>query len=118
MDVFPYSVITQATLDQLSQLNPSAHFDVRRFRMNLVLHTSGTGFTENAWVGRGLSIGDGVELSVTMPTPRCVMVTLPQTNLPPDLQVLKSLVHYNRLDIMGPGCFPVQVFIPVWKPKG
>ena len=74
--------------------------------MNLVVKSFDAGFVENKWVGNALAIGKNVRLLVTMPDPRCVMVTLPQNGLPKDTNVLKTLVEHNRLDIMGGGEFP------------
>ena len=39
-DLFPLSVLTTSTLDQLSELEPESRFDARRFRMNVIVDTS------------------------------------------------------------------------------
>lgn len=106
LDVFPVSAISTSTLEQLHQLQPESNFDVRRFRMNVVVKTNGSGFVENSWVGSTLTIGKNVRLMVAMPDPRCVMVTLPQNGIPKDTNILRTLVEHNRLDIMGGGKFP------------
>ncbi|MEX2594937.1 MAG: MOSC N-terminal beta barrel domain-containing protein [Anditalea sp.] len=106
LDVFPVSVISTSTLEQLHQLRPESNFDVRRFRMNVVVKSFATGFIDNQWVGNALAIGKNVKLIITMPDPRCVMVTLPQDGIPKDTNVLRTLVEHNRLDIMGGGKFP------------
>ncbi|MBT3606374.1 MAG: MOSC domain-containing protein [Candidatus Latescibacteria bacterium] len=106
MDVFPISVMTTSTLDHLQALRPESNFDVSRFRMNVIVKTSDPGFVENSWVGSTVTIGNNVQLIVTMPDPRCVMVTLSQSGIPQDTQVLRTLVAHNRLDIMGSGQFP------------
>ncbi len=106
MDVFPVSVMSTSTLEHLHQLRPETNFDVRRFRMNMVVNTNDPGFVENSWVGSALTIGNNVRLMVTMPDPRCVMTTLPQNVIPRDTNVLRTLVEHNRLDIMGSGKFP------------
>lgn len=106
MDVFPVSVMSTSMLEHLHQLRPETSFDVRRFRMNVVVKTNDPGFVENSWVGSALSIGNNVRLMVTMPDPRCVMTTLPQNGIPKDTNVLRTLVEHNRLDIMGAGKFP------------
>ena len=51
-DLFPLSVLTTSTLDQLNELEPQSRFDVRRFRMNMIVDTPARGFVENEWVGR------------------------------------------------------------------
>jgi uncharacterized protein len=104
-DVFPVSVLTTSTLDQLNELRPESRFDERRFRMNVILGTPESGFVENDWLGRGLEIGDDVRLSVSIPDPRCVMTTLAQDELPKDTEVLRTLVRHNRIDVAG-GLYP------------
>lgn len=105
-DLFPMSVITTSTLDQLNELAPESRFDPRRFRMNATVATNETGFVENAWVGRQLAIGDAVKLRVTMPDPRCVMTTLAQGGLPKDAGILKTLVQHNKVQVGPAGQLP------------
>jgi uncharacterized protein YcbX len=100
-DLFPFSVLTTSTLDELSELEPESRFDTRRFRMNLIVDTPGRGFVENQWVGRTLAIGDEARLRVDLPDPRCVMPSLAQEELPRDPRVLKSLAKHNRIDVAG-----------------
>jgi uncharacterized protein YcbX len=106
LDVFPVSVLTSSTLAQFSKEQPQSSFDVRRFRMNVILRTVPAGFVENDWIGRMLSAGDEVRLSVALADPRCVMVTLAQDGLAKDTDVLKALVRYNRLQLGDMGAFP------------
>src|SRR6266566_4100958 len=98
-DLFPFSVLTTSSLAQLGELEPQSRFDVRRFRMNVIVDTSGRGFVENEWLGRTLAIGDDVALAVALPDPRCVMPSLPQEDLPRDPRILKSLAQNNRIDV-------------------
>ncbi len=100
-DVFPLTVITQATMAELERLAPRTKADPRRFRMNLIIETDETGFVENDWVGKGLDVEGGLAMAITMPDPRCVITTLPQDGLPRDLNVIRQLVASNRLDIGG-----------------
>jgi uncharacterized protein len=104
-DLFPVSVLTTSTLQQLSELQPESRFDERRFRMNVIVDTDEAGFVENDWVSRQLVIGDAVRLSVAIPDPRCVMTTLAQEELPRDSDILRTLIRYNRIDVGG-GRFP------------
>lgn len=106
MDLFPLSLITSATLDQLTKLRPESNFDVSRFRMNLVLKVNESGFVENDWIGKGLTIGSNIQFIVTMPDPRCVMVTLSQQDMNKDTNVLRSLVEHNRIQVGESGKFP------------
>jgi uncharacterized protein YcbX len=89
-------LITTATLDRLRELFPASRFEVPRFRPNFVIEpTDGaTGFVENNWVGRTLSLGD-VQLRLDSPCPRCVMTTLSQGSLPKDPAVLRTAVREN-----------------------
>ncbi len=100
-DLFPFSVLTTSTLDQLEELEPQSRFDARRFRMNMIVDTPASGFVENEWVGRMVSIGDEVRLAVALPDPRCCMPSLAQEDLPRDPQILKALAKHNRLDVGG-----------------
>jgi uncharacterized protein len=105
-DLFPASVMTTSTLAKLGALHKEGRFDPRRFRMNVIVGTPESGFVENNWVGRDVAIGEGARLNVTMPDPRCVMTTLAQDDLPDDIDVLKTLVRYNRLQVGNAGRFP------------
>src|SRR2546422_2607593 len=57
-DLFPLSILTTSSLDRFGELQPQSSFDVRRFRMNVIVDTSAPGFVENGWLGRTLDIGD------------------------------------------------------------
>ena len=105
-DVFPLSVLTTSTLEQLSELRPQTRFDQRRFRMNVIVKTERPGFIENDWIGHELELGDGVRLKVALPDPRCVMTTLAQEDLPQDTDVLRTLIRHNRVQVGDLGQFP------------
>jgi hypothetical protein len=79
-------------------------WDPRRFRANLLIDVAGDGFLENEWNGRRLAAG-GVTLEVSVPSPRCVMTTLAQGDLPPDRGILQTLAKHNRRDVAGMGLF-------------
>jgi uncharacterized protein YcbX len=106
LDLFPVSVLTTSTLEQLSELQPQSRFDQRRFRMNVIVGTEEAGFVENDWIGHELAIGDAVRLNVALPDPRCVMTTLAQEELPKDTDVLRTLTRHNRVQVGGAGLFP------------
>ncbi len=97
-DYAPLHLITTATLARLRSAFPYGDFDLRRFRPNLVIATpnNAEGFAENEWVGRTLIIGKDVRLRVTDPTPRCVITTLPQAELPRDPGILRTIAAHNR----------------------
>jgi uncharacterized protein len=100
-DLFPLSVLTTSTLDRFRELEPESSFDLRRFRMNVIVDTPARGFVENDWVGHSLAIGDEVQLGVALLDPRCVMPSLAQTDLERNPKVLKALAKHNRLDVGG-----------------
>ena len=94
-------LLTTATLAKLSEHCPRSQFDTRRFRPNIVIEpTAGqSGFVENDWVGRIVTIGEDVRLRVTDPTPRCAVPTLAQGALPRDPEVLSAIVKHNKVAV-------------------
>jgi uncharacterized protein len=54
-------------------------------------------FIENLWVGKKVTIGEDILLSVTAPCTRCVMTTFPQGDLPKDLGILRTVARYNQV---------------------
>jgi MOSC domain-containing protein len=100
-DLYPLSILTTSTLERLGELEPESDFDVRRFRMNVIVDNPGHGFVENEWVGRSIAIGDDVQLGVALPDPRCCMPSVEQEDLPRDPKILKALAQHNRIDVAG-----------------
>src|SRR3954451_7513173 len=82
-DVAPLTLMTTASLRAARALHPEGDWDDRRFRSTLLLDTAADGFAEQDWLGRRLVLG-AVEIEIVAPIPRCVMVTLPQQELPAD----------------------------------
>jgi uncharacterized protein YcbX len=65
-------------------------WDVRRFRMNVVLEGTEEG-DEQGWVGRRLQVGSA-SFEVVKPVDRCVMTTRPQPGgIERDLDVLRTI---------------------------
>jgi len=93
-DAFPIHVLTTASLDAMANFNPTAIWDVRRFRPNFLIRTEAgiKGLIESGWAGRKLRLGN-VELSCEIPAARCGMTTHAQTDLPKDPGVLRSIVR-------------------------
>ena len=94
-------LFTTSTIDRLRQLYPQGRFEARRFRPNIVVATGGedAGFVENDWIGRTVMIGDTVRLIITEPCPRCVMITLPQGDLPKDSGILRTAAQNNGVNV-------------------
>lgn len=105
-DLFPLSVMTLSTLARLGEVRPQSRFDQRRFRMNVIVKTERTGFIENGWVGHELALGEGARISVTVPDPRCVMLTVAQDGLPKDTEILRTLARHNKVQVATLGQFP------------
>ncbi|MGR6972364.1 MOSC domain-containing protein [Streptomyces cynarae] len=100
-DIAVVHLVTTATIDRLRALYPDGRFEVRRFRPNIVVATGPDeqGFVENDWVGHVLAIGDEVRLQVTGPCSRCVMITLPQGDLPQDAGILRTAAQHNQVNV-------------------
>ena len=100
-DIGVVHLLTTATIDRLRELYPQGRFEARRFRPNIVVSTPGEdhGFVENDWVGRTVAIGDSVRLAITEPCARCVMITLPQGDLPEDSGILRTAAQHNAVNV-------------------
>lgn len=92
-DAFPIHVLTTASLTAMARFNPTALWDMRRFRPNFLVKTQDAfeGLVEAGWNGRTLRLGE-VELKCEIPTVRCGMTTHAQNALPKDPSVLRSIV--------------------------
>jgi uncharacterized protein YcbX len=99
-------LISSSTLDHFQKMYPESHFDERRFRPNLVIHSDSEPFIENSWVGRTIMIGDELMLRVSIPCPRCISVTLAQDDLPRDPSILRAIVEQNMCDLGDFGKLP------------
>lgn len=97
-DVLPISLLTTTSMASLGELTPGTTIDSRRFRKNIIVEGSSelTGFPEFDWVDHRLRIGP-VLFEVVMPISRCVMVTLPQADLPHERPILRSLVKNTKM---------------------
>ena len=100
-DLAVVHLLTTATIERLRALYPEGRFEVRRFRPNIVVATGPNqqGFVENDWIGHTVAIGDEVRLRITGPCPRCVMITLPQGDLPKDAGILRAAAQNNQANV-------------------
>ena len=101
-DLAALHVVTESTLARLAELAPESDFDVRRYRPNVVLADTGSGFVENDWPGREMTLGDDVRVAFTFQTMRCVMTTMAQGDLPDDRNTLRTVAKNNRIMIEKP----------------
>ncbi|MFO0910463.1 MAG: MOSC domain-containing protein [Isosphaeraceae bacterium] len=93
-------LLTSASLARLRALAPGSDFAPARFRANFLIQLpdEAEGFVEDGWLGRTLTLGD-VELRIERPTPRCVMTTLAQPDLPKDPAILRTAVQANQSNV-------------------
>jgi uncharacterized protein len=100
-DIAVIHVLTTSTINRLRELYPHGRFEVRRFRPNIVVESEDkkNDFIENSWVGKKMIIGKDVVLNITAPCTRCVMITLPQGDLPSDLGILSTVAKYNEVHV-------------------
>jgi uncharacterized protein len=98
-DVAVIHLLTTSTIDHLRELYLEGRFEIRRFRPNIVVESASEekDFIENSWVDKKVTIGEEIVLKVIGPCTRCVMITLPQGDLPKDLGILRTVAKYNQV---------------------
>jgi uncharacterized protein len=103
VDSSPVHLVTTSTLEALRVERPDLDWGSRRFRPNMVVATTGSSLVEQDWVGQKLTIGP-VELLVTKPCTRCVMVTRPQPDgVDRSLDVLRHIntAHAQNVGVLA-----------------
>lgn len=100
-DIAVVHILTTSTINRLREFYPKGRFEIRRFRPNIVVEplSGETDFVENSWVGKNITIGEEILLKVIQPCTRCVMITLPQSDLPKDLGILKTVAKFNQVNV-------------------
>jgi uncharacterized protein len=119
-DSCPIHAITTATLARLQQLAPEGRFEPARFRPNILIEpiAAETTFVENDWVDSKMTIGNEVCLKIDSACPRCVVTTVAQSDLPTDLDILRTTARHNnsiagiRASVLQPG--HIQCGDPIW----
>ncbi len=99
-DAFPIQMLTTASLQTMAHFNPTAVWDVRRFRPNFFIETNPEieGLPESHWNGKTLRVGN-VELLCEIPTARCGMTTHAQLGLAKDPSILRSIVKNAKQNL-------------------
>src|SRR5579859_950930 len=97
VDFAPLHLLTTSTLDRIAGLSPRGVADPERYRPNIVIRTTVSGFAENDWLDRYLAVGEDLLLRVIARTPRCAVPTLEHGPLPRDADALRVLARHNRL---------------------
>jgi uncharacterized protein len=100
-DIAVIHILTTSTINYLRELYPEGRFEVRRFRPNIVIDSASgeKDFIENSWIGKKMVIGEDIVLRVTGPCTRCVMITLPQGDLPRDSGILRTVARFNQVNV-------------------
>jgi uncharacterized protein YcbX len=94
VDAAALLVLTSASLRTGSALHPAGTWEPRRFRPNLLVDTDGTGWVEDAWLGRSLHAGSAVVAPIEG-CMRCTMVTREQPGLEADRDVFRTLARHH-----------------------
>jgi MOSC domain-containing protein len=118
-DAVPVSIVSTASLDELSAASGTAHgLDSRRFRM-LVEVTGCRPRQEDDWCGRHVRLGE-VTVAVVEPTVRCVVVALNPETGARDVDALRTIRDLRGAERGRPICFGVyaEVVTPGWLRLG
>jgi uncharacterized protein len=93
-DLAPIHLLTTASLAAMERVNPTAAWDVRRFRPNFLVETAAgiEGLVEAEWSGATVRLG-ALSLECWIPAVRCGMTTHAQPGLAKDPSVLRSIVR-------------------------
>ena len=90
-------LLTDASLRAMTKSYRRGHFDVRRFRPNVLAVVFGReGFEEENWLGRTVTFGQEVSLRVEKPNTRCKVTTMKQGQLEEDPRILETVEKHNQ----------------------
>jgi uncharacterized protein len=114
-DLSALHLLTHNSLDHLRTLNPELEVNLDRFRPGLTFQATPqtdpneagfieAGFIEKGWVDRTAQLGS-TTLAIGSESPRCVMTTLAQNELPRQLAVLQTIAQHNKVNWGGFGNF-------------
>jgi len=88
-DCMPLSIMTTSTLEKL-ELLLGALFDRSRFRFNVLIESSAE---DETLLGKSLSLGNEVSVSLNYLTKRCIMINLDPNTAQTNPSVLKTVVQ-------------------------
>jgi uncharacterized protein len=91
-------LVATGTLEFMHSLWPDSDFDPRRFRANIYVDTGdeADGFVEDRWLEGVLEIGEQARIVGMRPAIRCAMTTHPQSELPHDVNILRTAWQYHQ----------------------
>jgi uncharacterized protein YcbX len=118
VDLAALQMVTTASLAELAARSPGSAIRIERFRPSLVIDTgpNDAGFVENDWAGRTARLGDAT-ITFSVASPRCVMTTLAQHDIPRDLAILRTLATHNRIAMEGLGSYAcLGIYAEVTEP--
>jgi uncharacterized protein YcbX len=121
VDLAALQMLATSSLERLRRLLPGSRVETARLRPGLVIDTSATfgtvdAFVENGWTQRNARLG-GARIRLTDASPRCVMTTLAQRDLPRDRAILQTLARHNRIETEGLGAFAcLGIYAEVLEP--
>jgi uncharacterized protein len=95
------TLLSRQSVAHLGERMAAPDLDHRRFRCNLMVD-AGEPHGEDGWVGSTIEIGD-VELEVTGPIPRCVVVTRSPLTGERDADVLRGIQQYRGSSTIADG---------------
>jgi uncharacterized protein YcbX len=94
-DAYPVHVLSEGAVAHLQTLTPESRLDVRRFRPNFLIAKEGgpnADPTEESWLGREVALGTST-IKPAVKTPRCIMTTRAQMELPQDSAIMRAMVR-------------------------
>jgi uncharacterized protein len=105
VDLAALHLVATSSVAHLQTLNPALELSMDRFRPGIAIETvPADGFVEKEWVQRTATIGRAT-IALGTESPRCIMTTLNQRDLPRQPAVLQTLATHNRTDFGGFGNF-------------
>ena len=94
-DEYPVSIISQASIDYLTGLTGGAKsLESERFRPTLLLDDCEP-HEEDAWLGKGVRIGERLRLRLIARDPRCAITTLDPATGSRDFDTLRLILSYR-----------------------